>query len=150
LLIGGDGERRLLRIVAGEADEWNSHAPGPDAYRLKRARLEEHCRSLGRDPDSIVRSWMGGVLIAEQERGLLERGIWMKAFLSALEGVPSEKVPDSLRQRQWLVGTPEQVADQLRAWSAAGVQRVMLQWYDLDDLQGLELLAKLNSELSRN
>src|SRR3979411_138341 len=31
LLIGGDGEVRLLSIVAREADEWNSHAPGPEA-----------------------------------------------------------------------------------------------------------------------
>src|SRR5438094_1400882 len=35
LLIGGDGEVRLLRIVARDADEWNTHAPGPDAYRHK-------------------------------------------------------------------------------------------------------------------
>src|SRR5207247_9213274 len=63
LLIGGDGERRLLRIVAKDADEWNSHAPGPEAYRGKRVRLEEHCRAVGRDPDAIHRSWMGGVVI---------------------------------------------------------------------------------------
>ena len=63
LLIGGDGEVRLLRIVAREADEWNSHAPGPEVYRVKRAKLEEHCRAVGRDPATIRRSWMGGILI---------------------------------------------------------------------------------------
>src|SRR6266550_4242348 len=89
LLIGGDGERRLLQIVAKEADEWNSHAPGPEAYRGKRVRLEEHCRAVGRDPDAIHRSWMGGIVIGRDAR-------------------------------------------------------VMLQWYNLDDLDGLALLAPLN------
>jgi hypothetical protein len=31
--------------------------------------------------------------------------------------------------------------DQLGAWSAAGVERIMLQWMDLDDLAGLEAFA---------
>src|SRR3989475_10199149 len=62
LLIGGDGEVRLLRIVAREADEWNSHAPTPEGYRVKRAKLEEHCRAVGRDPSTIRRSWLGGAV----------------------------------------------------------------------------------------
>jgi len=34
------------------------------------------------------------------------------------------------------------VKDQLRVLEDAGLQRIMLQWLDLDDLDGLESLAK--------
>jgi alkanesulfonate monooxygenase SsuD/methylene tetrahydromethanopterin reductase-like flavin-dependent oxidoreductase (luciferase family) len=145
LLVGGDGEVRLLRIVAQEADEWNSHAPGPDAYRAKRARLEDHCRAVGRNPDAISRSWMGGVVIGADAAEVEARARWMQAFLPALSAIPPAQVSEELRRRHWLVGTPEQIDVQLRAWSEAGVQRVMLQWYDLDDLDGLALLARLQA-----
>lgn len=144
LLIGGDGEIRLLRIVARHADEWNSHAPGPDAYRVKLARLTEHCRVVGRDPEQIRRSWMGGALIGRDEGEVREKGRWLHAFLPALAEVAPEHTPQALRRKSWLVGTPDQVGSQLEAWSTAGVQRVMLQHYNLDDLDGLALLAEVN------
>jgi alkanesulfonate monooxygenase SsuD/methylene tetrahydromethanopterin reductase-like flavin-dependent oxidoreductase (luciferase family) len=46
-----------------------------------------------------------------------------------------------LHERGLAVGTGEQIAAQLDAWAAAGVQRIMLQWLDLDDLDGLAALA---------
>ncbi len=152
LLIGGDGEVRLLRIVARDADEWNSHAPGPDAYRHKRARLEEHCRAVGRNPDEIRRSWMGGALIGRDAAEVREKGGWHQSFLAALANVAPEAAPDELRRRSWIVGTPDQVSTQLEAFAALqleafaalGVERVMFQWYNLDDLDGLALLAQLN------
>src|SRR5438552_12328444 len=144
LLLGGAGEKRLLRIVAKAADEWNSHAPGPEAYRGKRARLEEHCREVGRDPDAIHRSWMGGIVIGRDAAEVAEKGRWMQSFLAALSGVAPTGALDELRRRHWLVGTADQVGSELDAWSAVGVERVMLQWYHLDDLDGLGLLAELN------
>jgi probable F420-dependent oxidoreductase len=55
VLIGGGGERKTLRIVAGHADIWHSFS---DAQTLKRksAILDAHCAEIGRDPDEIVRS----------------------------------------------------------------------------------------------
>ena len=144
LLIGGDGEVRLLRIVAQHADEWNSHAHGTEIYRHKRARLEEHCRAAGRDPNAIRRSWMGGILVGRDAREVLEKGRWMQSFLSL--PVSPQAAPQALRERGWLVGTTDEVAVQLDAWNSAGVQRVMLQWYDLDDLEGLALLAPMNRD----
>jgi F420-dependent oxidoreductase-like protein len=144
VLIGGDGEVRLLRIVAREADEWNSHAAGPEVYQVKRAKLEEHCRAVGRDPNEIHRSWMGGILIGADERELADKARWMQAFLPPLANVAPAAVSVELRRRSWIVGTPDQVASQLDAWSTAGVARVMFQWYNLDDLDGLGLLAEVN------
>lgn len=141
LLIGGDGEVRLLRIVARHADQWNSHAHSPQLYEAKRARLEEHCRAVGRDPGTIHRSWMGGILIGRDRKELAERARWMQSFLPTLDGVDPDAAPGALRQRGWLVGTPEEVSEQLKPWSALGVQRVMLQWFELDNVDSLSLLA---------
>jgi alkanesulfonate monooxygenase SsuD/methylene tetrahydromethanopterin reductase-like flavin-dependent oxidoreductase (luciferase family) len=41
-----------------------------------------------------------------------------------------------------VAGTPDQVVDQLKKLAEVGVQRVMLQWLDLDDIAGLEALAQ--------
>jgi hypothetical protein len=41
------------------------------------------------------------------------------------------------------VGTGEEIAAQLEEWAAAGVERVMLQWLELDNIAGLEALAAL-------
>lgn len=143
VLVGGDGEVRLLRIVAQHADEWNSHAPGAEAYRAKRKRLEEHCQAVGRDVGQIRRSWMGGIVIGRDEAEVRERAAWFHSFLPSIGRVPVDQVVSELRRRHWLVGTPEQIDAQLADWSAAGVQRMMLQWYNLDDLEGLELVALL-------
>jgi hypothetical protein len=41
-----------------------------------------------------------------------------------------------------VVGVGEEVAAQVGKLAEAGVQRVMLQWLDLDDIAGLEALAQ--------
>ena len=41
-----------------------------------------------------------------------------------------------------MIGTPNEIVAQLGELSDVGLQRVMLQWLDLDDLDGLEALAK--------
>ncbi|ORW08236.1 LLM class F420-dependent oxidoreductase [Mycobacterium kyorinense] len=55
LLIGGEGERKTLRLVAEHADMWHSFASA-DAYPAKADVLARHCAAIGRDPDSIERS----------------------------------------------------------------------------------------------
>ena len=41
-----------------------------------------------------------------------------------------------------IVGTANEVIDQIAARAEAGVQRIMLQWMEMDDLNHLELLAR--------
>ena len=55
ILIGGQGEKKTLRLVAEHADIWHSFA-GPDTYPAKSDVLAEHCAAVGRDPASIERS----------------------------------------------------------------------------------------------
>jgi alkanesulfonate monooxygenase SsuD/methylene tetrahydromethanopterin reductase-like flavin-dependent oxidoreductase (luciferase family) len=49
---------------------------------------------------------------------------------------------EDLRRHGVVAGTAAQMADQLGQLAEAGVQRVMLQWLYLDDIAGLEGIAK--------
>lgn len=53
IAVGGNGERRTLRIVARYAQHWNSTAPDVAVWQQKRAVLERHCADVGRDPSEI-------------------------------------------------------------------------------------------------
>ena len=53
-----------------------------------------------------------------------------------------KRTVDELQAHGTVAGSPSQVREQLNVLEEAGLQRVMLQWLDLDDLAGLEALAK--------
>jgi alkanesulfonate monooxygenase SsuD/methylene tetrahydromethanopterin reductase-like flavin-dependent oxidoreductase (luciferase family) len=53
VMLGGDGERYLLRAVAEHADWWNSVIRPLPVLRHKLEVLETHCRDVGRDYASI-------------------------------------------------------------------------------------------------
>jgi F420-dependent oxidoreductase-like protein len=55
LMIGAKGEKRMLRVVAEHADEWNCWGR-PDLVAHKSAVLDEHCAAVGRDPKAIART----------------------------------------------------------------------------------------------
>ncbi len=148
LIIGGAGERRLLAIVARHADEWNCFGFDPEAYRQRRDVLTRHCERRGRDPETIRRSVMAGVLIAENDADLRHRAERLATILPALQGAAPEAIPARLRARNWLVGSPAEVTEQAAAMGAAGVQRYMLQLFDLDDLEAIALVAAVHSQLA--
>ena len=52
VLIGGEGEKKTLRIVAQHADMWHSYCD-VDTLRRKTEILHRHCADVGRDPDEI-------------------------------------------------------------------------------------------------
>jgi F420-dependent oxidoreductase-like protein len=56
ILIGGSGEKVTMRIAAKYAAEWNFSGGTPETFAHKCQVLDEHCRSLGRDPSTIERS----------------------------------------------------------------------------------------------
>jgi len=52
--IGGQGEKRTLRIAARFADGWNVPFVAPETFAAKRDVLHRHCADVGRDPDEIA------------------------------------------------------------------------------------------------
>jgi probable F420-dependent oxidoreductase len=55
ILIGGNGERRTLRLVAQYADMWNGYGDA-ETIRAKNVVIDRWCAELGRDPREIERT----------------------------------------------------------------------------------------------
>jgi F420-dependent oxidoreductase-like protein len=64
ILIGGDGEKKTLRLVAQYADVWNSMATDVDELDHKIDVLSRHCDTVGRDPGEISKTF-GGLLVVD-------------------------------------------------------------------------------------
>jgi len=128
IVIGGNGPTRTLPLAAEFADEWNCVYQTPARFEESSARLDAAATGFGRDPRAIRRTMMTGAFLirdqAEADRRLGERD------------------PVALRERGALVGTPDEIRDQLGALEAAGLQRVMLQWLQMEDFEGMEALAR--------
>lgn len=137
LVIGGRGEKRTLRIAAEFADEWNVTRVDPAGFRQKREVLAKHCAAVRRDPESIERSLMIPLAIGRDRADVAQR---IGAARATFPQIPADE--DAWRKASFLVGAPTDVVASLKEWEAAGVQRVMLQMLDMEDLAAIELFAR--------
>lgn len=129
LLIGGNGPKRTLPLAARYADEWNAVYVGPARFAELNGILDGLLAAAGREPAAVRRSLMVGCVFGH-DRAEVERKLAARNRTAA-----------EMRDRGVAAGVGEEIAEHLAAWAAAGVQRIMLQWLDLDDLAGLETMA---------
>lgn len=140
LILGGDGGPRLARLVATYADEFNRTSASPDNVRDAYARMRAACSTLGRDPASVVLSAMVGVLVADSEAELRDRVRQQVAVVGSTSST-DDWLAD--RRDRWIIGTPDQAAERIEAFAAAGVQRIMLQDFLPRDLEMVALLGRI-------
>ena len=130
ILIGGNGPKKTLPLAAKFADEWNAVFINLETYKARRALLAEYLEAGGRAVDDIKYSLMTQV-IYRPTQALLEAHLHDQAMDAG-----------ELKERGLIVGTAQEVVDQLSALAEAGVERVMLQWMEQDDIKNLEMLAR--------
>jgi alkanesulfonate monooxygenase SsuD/methylene tetrahydromethanopterin reductase-like flavin-dependent oxidoreductase (luciferase family) len=150
LWIGGKGNR-LLRLVAERADGWNTcWVWTPDDYRDRLAALERACARAGRDPSTVRRSLGLSTLVGADERDLDTR------FRRNQDLAPNRMLAattvDEFRTGR-LVGTVEQVADQLHQWADLGVETLIVSLgplpFSLYAGDDLELVAAAGTAANR-
>jgi F420-dependent oxidoreductase-like protein len=115
LLIGGGGERVTLRITARHADEWNVWGT-PEILEQKMAILDRHCAEFGRNPSSIKRTAVA-LLFMSDDRSYLDR---MRA---------------ANIQQPHLIGTVEEIRDQVRAYDEIGVDELIVPDFTLGPME---------------
>jgi alkanesulfonate monooxygenase SsuD/methylene tetrahydromethanopterin reductase-like flavin-dependent oxidoreductase (luciferase family) len=128
LVIGGNGPNRTLPLVARYADEWNAVFVPAKRFVELNTHLDELLRAAERSPEWVRRTLMTRVIF----------GRTVAEVARKLGGEPRER----LRARGIIVGTSPEVVEQLGSLAEAGVQWGMLQWLEVDNLDGLEEFAR--------
>ncbi|MBM4268465.1 MAG: LLM class F420-dependent oxidoreductase [Deltaproteobacteria bacterium] len=131
IMIGGAGEKVLLRLVARYAQMWNMGG-SVDVIRQKSAVLDRHCADLGRNPAEIERSWFGPVLI-DDDAERLDRRLRKRAERSG---------SDPRNDGSMIVGTPEQVIRRIDEYVAIGVTHFIAMFGRVDDLRATQVFAE--------
>jgi F420-dependent oxidoreductase-like protein len=140
--IAGGGERKTLRIAAQYADYTNFDAT-PEAFRHKSEVLAEHCRTIGRDFKSIVRSGNYNVVIGATEAEVQDKLAWIRAHYEPL--VPADELERTYANFASgpLVGTPEQCIEKLTEAKGMGLSYAIAYFVDAAyDPSSIELFAR--------
>jgi alkanesulfonate monooxygenase SsuD/methylene tetrahydromethanopterin reductase-like flavin-dependent oxidoreductase (luciferase family) len=139
LILAGGGERTALRLVARYADACNfgpGHATGlvrtADEVRRKNAVLDRHCREIGRDPRTVLRThFTTWLMLAPTD--------------SAARAKLNHYYPEGINEEQQfsrVVGAPAQVAAYYQSLVDAGMEYFVVQTLDAADTETIELLAR--------
>jgi F420-dependent oxidoreductase-like protein len=129
ILIGGAGEKRTLKTVAKYADASNIFG-SLETVQKKLAILQEHCKEVGRDYGSIMKTKGGRVIFGDRES--IEKGFEQM-------GMNKEMVKGFLTY-----GTPEQVRQQIEDFADAGIDGLI---FSFDPRQELETVTKFGTDV---
>lgn len=141
LLMGGTGEKRALKIVAREAGEWNLSRLDAALFEQKSAVVDGFCKEAGRDPAEIQRSIMTTFIIGRDRAELRGRAQALGQVLPRFAGLSPDEILEKAAPGA-LVGTPAEIADQVKQFAKLGVDLFMLQHFLMDDREALRLLAE--------
>jgi alkanesulfonate monooxygenase SsuD/methylene tetrahydromethanopterin reductase-like flavin-dependent oxidoreductase (luciferase family) len=124
IMIGGDGERYLLRAVAEHADWWNSVTRRPDVLRHKLAVLRDHCQAVGRDYDSVRKT------------------ITFTCYLNESKAAAEARAGDALqREHPPFAGEPAALIDMLHEHVEMGFDLFQLVFPNFPETDDIELFA---------
>jgi F420-dependent oxidoreductase-like protein len=123
ILIGGNGMNKTLPLAARFADEWNGVYLSPADFATRNARLNDLLDAAGRPRAAVKRSLMTRVIHTDDA-----------AALATAMGSLSPDVA--------IAGSAAQIVDRIGRYVEAGVERFMLQWLDMDDIDGIARLGR--------
>ena len=128
ILVGGSGERKTLKIVAKYADACNLFG-SIETIKRKLDVLKEHCKNIGRDYDSILKTKLDLVVIDDSEEKARKRA--QQFYI----GIPEQQIKD----REFAIyGTREDVSRQIELLEEAGIQYLMVHLEPSRELEELD------------
>ncbi|MEU4389541.1 LLM class F420-dependent oxidoreductase [Kribbella sp. NPDC023855] len=128
IIVGGAGKKRTPALAAQYAAEFNAGFKTAEDTKVLFDRVQEACRAIGRDPQTLALSTAHTVVVGKDDAQV-------KARAAAIN-----RNPDDLRTTA-IIGTPAEVVDRLGQYAEAGSDRQYVQILDLTDLDHLDLIA---------
>jgi F420-dependent oxidoreductase-like protein len=129
ILVGGSGEKWTLRLVAERADACNLFGD-LETIRHKISVIERHCAEVGRDPSEITKTRLGSLVIGATEAAADAK---LGAF-AATRGMRADQA-----RAFATVGGPDSVAEQAQAFLDAGLDGLLFNMTDSQDLEPVRL-----------
>ncbi len=126
ILVGGSGEKKTLQIVAKHADACNLFG-SPETITRKLEVLFDHCKKVGRNYDTILKTKLSHVIIAkdgeEAERRVNERFGEM----------------DKESRREFVIyGNPTEVLEQILIFKDVGINYLIVILESRREMESLE------------
>lgn len=141
IIVGGVGRPRSIRLAVRYADEYNVSSSTPAQVAEINARIDTACAEVGRDPTTLRRSVMAGVLVGRDEREFRER---VAAQVAMFQDDPAQAESwMEARKDRWVVGTMGAARTRMAEYAAAGADRIMLQDFLPRDLDHVALMGEL-------
>jgi F420-dependent oxidoreductase-like protein len=124
ILVGGQGEKRTLKLAARYADAVNLTADRADIPR-KIDVLAKHCADAGRDPATLNKTWLASAVVGStpaeaagvRDAMVRARGMEWAALDDATRAMLTARI---------MVGTPEEIAASVQEAIAPGLDGVIL------------------------
>ena len=137
ILIGGGGEKRLLRLVAQYGDMCNLFGD-PATVRHKLDVLDRHCADVGRDPAEISRSHLGGVILADSD----------SAALRSADELVASGIPEDTVKSFFMIGGTDTIRERVQEYLDAGLDTMLFFRAGGWDPDSVEALADTLEPLS--
>jgi F420-dependent oxidoreductase-like protein len=134
ILVGGGGERVLLRFAAEHADVWNNLAVHQADLAHKVDVLRAHCAAVGRDPATLAVSQQCLVVIADTDAAA-------RAALERAERLYGGHMGGAL-EAHGIWGTPPQVIDRIHRHVALGCTQLVIEFFGRDTREPARLFAE--------
>ena len=136
IMIGGEGEKYLLKVVAKYADRYNHPCGSVQILKRKISIIKEHCISIGRNYKDIEISILASCIVRETEEELKEVIRLRKKQLHGIQQVKAAKSTS-------LVGIPEKVRAVMNEYIDLGLTHFVLDLIGLDE----DTIKMVNSKI---
>jgi len=131
----GEDHPDTLAACARYGQGWHSTPVSLPVLAQRLQALGAACAAVGRPMADLQKAMATQILVAEDRETLRRRYRQIYALAA------TEDIPDTLNPA-WLIGTPDEVEEKIRAYAEAGIGHFLLWFMDAPREEGLRLFAE--------
>jgi F420-dependent oxidoreductase-like protein len=141
IMVGGGGEKRTLLAVAKYADICNVFGSAEEV-RHKLDVLAQHCADVGRDPTEITKTRLGTIFVGAT-REAAETKLASQLAARGMDLATMDEATRASITGMFLVGGPDEVAAEVKLLLDAGLDGLIFNLPDGDDLEAVALAGSI-------
>jgi F420-dependent oxidoreductase-like protein len=126
IMIGGSGEKHLLKVVAKQADRYNHPCGSVELLKRKISKLKEHCVTIGRNPKEIEYSILVSCVVGNDDKIINDILNQRKKQVHGMQQVREA-------ENASLVGLPENIISGLNKYVSIGITHFIMDFVGLNE-----------------